>query len=175
MRCYREALADSPEEETARTRLGILTAAAEKKVCLSVCVRGGSCLVGCESECKLLVAACWKNTGLFLPSGRCCVEKHLMLVMCPYNSDSSVHGHLNRPLHGWLLDLCDLKFNVAILINIINGLYCIICFCIVWSNICLDLYFSSIFVHTKCFLICFAVCECLHLGYVCTFVLKCLL
>ena len=41
MRCYREALADSPEEETARTRLGILTAAAEKKVCVSVCVHGG--------------------------------------------------------------------------------------------------------------------------------------
>jgi len=58
MRCYREALADSPEEETARTRLDILTAAAEKKVCLSVCVHGGSSLVGCESECKVLVAAC---------------------------------------------------------------------------------------------------------------------
>jgi len=57
MRCYHEALADSPEDETARTRLGI-PAAAEKKVCLSVCVHGGSCLVGCESECKLLVAAC---------------------------------------------------------------------------------------------------------------------
>ena len=34
----------------------------------------------------------------------------------------------------------------------INGLYCIICFCIVWFNICcvfLDLHFSSIYVHTN--------------------------
>ena len=32
MKCYREALADDPEEETAKARLGILTAALEKQV-----------------------------------------------------------------------------------------------------------------------------------------------
>ena len=36
MRCYREALADNPEEETARVRLDILTTAAEKQVCVSM-------------------------------------------------------------------------------------------------------------------------------------------
>ena len=33
MRCYREALADNPEEETAKMRLGLLMAAKEKQVC----------------------------------------------------------------------------------------------------------------------------------------------
>ena len=32
MRCFREALADDPEEETARTRLQILTTAKKKQV-----------------------------------------------------------------------------------------------------------------------------------------------
>ena len=46
MRCYREALADDPKEETAKTRLGLLTAALEKQVCRttwsawSVCIEG---------------------------------------------------------------------------------------------------------------------------------------
>ena len=33
LRCYREALADNPESEPAKTRAGLLTAALEKKVC----------------------------------------------------------------------------------------------------------------------------------------------
>ena len=31
--CYREALADNPDSEPAKTRAGLLTAALEKKVC----------------------------------------------------------------------------------------------------------------------------------------------
>lgn len=53
MRCYREALADNPEEDTARVRLDILTAAAEKQVCvcecLCICERAASEL-GCAQE-----------------------------------------------------------------------------------------------------------------------------
>ena len=72
----------------------------------------------CVCLCVFVVAAVWlvvnQNVNCWwlhveripvfsLPFGRCCVEIHLMLVLCPNNSDhSTVHGH---PLHGWLLDL----------------------------------------------------------------------
>ena len=51
MRCYCEALADNPEEETARVRLDILTAAAEKQVCVCLCICGRAASeLGCAQE-----------------------------------------------------------------------------------------------------------------------------
>ena len=37
MRCYREALADEPNQETAKTRLRVITVALEKQVGIELC------------------------------------------------------------------------------------------------------------------------------------------
>lgn len=66
MRCYREALADNPEEETARVRLDILTAAAEKQVCVCVCVfvRGQPVSLAVHKNEKFWLLHVENNAGL---------------------------------------------------------------------------------------------------------------
>ena len=57
LRCYREALADNPSTEPAKSRAALLTSILEKKVCLCLFVMFTSCdcsnLIGCFSSCAI--------------------------------------------------------------------------------------------------------------------------
>ena len=45
VQCYREALADDPSQQTARTRLELITAALEKQVGINSVVLGPKCVL----------------------------------------------------------------------------------------------------------------------------------
>ena len=89
---------------------------------------------------------------VFLSLSAAAVLKNISCLWCVQTTrttHSSVHGHLNPPLHGWLLDLW-MIWNSMLQSWFINGLYCIICFVLcdpihaVFSLICTSRQFMCI-------------------------------